>query len=804
MVRVERGNEGFASLQARLISILDTLHTENPKALGKHCYITIRQELLRARLLPPDKVTFQRWFRTACRHSDGTEYSRSQRAIFVQQFNLVGQRWAEERLVPEPLQVANYRRRRPGGVADPRVYQTIRPSEVRRLKEAFLRHLERPPQKASPQEEYWEAFCRLAFALIVWGGMAWPGALTTLASLKWKHLRTAVQGFIRIPRRGVWLRLYIPPLVQAFVLVLGMHLPRRRKFSEPSPEQPILPVSEQADDAANERRRLLRMARIRFNTWLQELCHIAGVRVISLHTLQQAVRPMLAETYGNVLAGAILGLTLYAPVPDGQEDVFDTYREPFTLPAVLPRKATTLSPTPSPQPRVMGEEPENYRLERLIAHLREASRFLATAEPGYRVASAAALEELARELLGASMEDDLSDAFARARERVDTVAFNVAVLAAWLAHLCRDTRLKPLTLIAYRSAGSALIRHFTGVRWDELDTEDVREIAALPISEGSRSRLLTVMGQVAEYLREGLGMKGAVLDRTGVRLCRKLRPVNLISQKDVERLLAHLAAQEREALEEGDEPKTGTRPCAPTQLMHNAFLAVLMAYFFGLRLSEIPRLRLGDVVIYARLPYLRVWRSKRGRSRVVWARYVPPEVISLLRDEWQRRWEATGADPAAPFLDYKGDERSFADTLGKVVNAAIRELGMQGVPEALPVTFHTLRHIYANRLLVLGVSLLEIARSMGHADTDTTTGSYLHAFDYLQRKRLEKIMAAQPKMGLTAAQIGASLGIGRTAVLAALKKLPAASKGDWWDGDRHLYPWKTVVRLLACRQKMEG
>ena len=49
---------------------------------------------------------------------------------------------------------------------------------------------------------------------------------------------------------------------------------------------------------------------------------------------------------------------------------------------------------------------------------------------------------------------------------------------------------------------------------------------------------------------------------------------------------------------------------------------------------------------------------------------------------------------------------------------------------------------------------------------------------------------------MTANQIGASLGIHRTAALAALKKLPDAEREDRMDGDRHLYPWTTVVRVL--------
>ena len=69
---------------------------------------------------------------------------------------------------------------------------------------------------------------------------------------------------------------------------------------------------------------------------------------------------------------------------------------------------------------------------------------------------------------------------------------------------------------------------------------------------------------------------------------------------------------------------------------------------------------------------------------------------------------------------------------------------------------------------------------------------------------LINLLAAQPESGVTAAQIGGLLGIKRTAVLAALKQLPAAEREGWRRGERHIYSWTTVVRLLAWRLRMEG
>ncbi|MFX1412140.1 MAG: hypothetical protein ACFFA6_17505, partial [Promethearchaeota archaeon] len=113
------------------------------------------------------------------------------------------------------------------------------------------------------------------------------------------------------------------------------------------------------------------------NAWLRDLCQAAGVPTITLTTLQQAIRPPLAAVYGNVVAGAILGQTVYVPVPDEQAAMFATYQESFHLPSAGSAPLAPVRPSRSPSPSPAVEPLSNYELEGRIARLQEAMQPLA-------------------------------------------------------------------------------------------------------------------------------------------------------------------------------------------------------------------------------------------------------------------------------------------------------------------------------------------------------------------------------------------------------------------------------------------
>lgn len=787
-------------LRAALLGELEALRSA--RQIGRRTYQSLRRAIGKSKTLPPDETIFDRWFRAVCHRKGGDLYSRSRRADFAQEFRQVAQRWVEAGLVAQPWQVRSPHQRKPAILVDTAVHRKVHLSEIEALWQAFLYDLEHPHDTApSAEEVQWTAFCRAAFALIVRGGMAWHGCMATLADMRWRHLSTAIQGYIHVLRQGIAYRLYVPPAVSVCILALGLHLPRVGKWAAPDPDRPLLP------DPGRSRAALLREARQRFNVYLADLCRRAGIPPITLFDLAEAVRFALVARYGEVVAGAILGSTLYNPLPDEQADLCATYLETCDLPAEPPAPRPAAAPSGDAQPRrttILREsaEPSLCLIADLEECLLDVSAALSSDGPLPRHKIADALESLARDLLaraGAPGKGDLQAVLAACRRRLETERdrkgdlehYNVAVLAGWLAHLCRNTSLRAATLRAYRSAGNTVIYVLADRPLHDLGDDDLADLADLQLEDSTRSRLVGVALALRAFALGQAGEAGnPPLRAEGRRpaIARRPQYVRLIGLADLLRLLAEL----RQAIEQVEAD-------CPAYTPRNAYLAALLMAFFGLRPVDTVRLCLGDVVLEAGQPYLRVRRSKRGGSRVVLARHVPAWALDSLQAEWQRRWSETGGDAAATFLDVMEGEKATLQAVLRAITAALRRLGLREAQDGRPVTPYTLRHVFANRLLALGVPLLEITRSLGHADARITTRNYLHAFDWLQKQRLEAT-TDEPDKGLTAKALGTSLGIGRTAAIAALRK--AGYEGILLPDGRRVYLYRDLVRFVAGRMGM--
>ena len=147
---------------------------------------------------------------------------------------------------------------------------------------------------------------------------------------------------------------------------------------------------------------------------------------------------------------------------------------------------------------------------------------------------------------------------------------------------------------------------------------------------------------------------------------------------------------------------------AATNPKHRMLL--ITAYGAGLRVSELARLKVGD--IDSKRMTIRINQGKGNKDR-----YVPlsPKLLDELRVYWRQvrptDWLFPGRSKDGS-LTSTGIAGIYSDTKAK---AGITSAG--GI--------HTLRHCYATRLLEAGLSLYDIQRRLGHASIRSTV-RYLH------------------------------------------------------------------------------
>jgi integrase len=301
---------------------------------------------------------------------------------------------------------------------------------------------------------------------------------------------------------------------------------------------------------------------------------------------------------------------------------------------------------------------------------------------------------------------------------MDVVNFNVACLCVTLAIWLREKKCAPNTLAVYCSRLSAIATACISCPLHEIDLDWAEELMPFTYSDGTRNIIRIVWKKLARTFREDLGVDVPLIDWRALRLNWRLREMPLIGQRNVEKLLDYLAVQQEAA----------------------AYHAVLLAYFWGLRISEVVKLTLGDVVLNSSQPYLYIQRSKRGRSRLVYTHHVPDSVLHSLLDHWRQQGQSTRNQSARFVVDQNGQPLD-ADTLSAAIINALARLGIR--TNAHNIVFHTLRHDYANRLFVLGVDVREIAKSMGHRSPDTTIRNYFHCFAWEHKRILMEADAEQ-------------------------------------------------------------
>jgi integrase/recombinase XerD len=142
--------------------------------------------------------------------------------------------------------------------------------------------------------------------------------------------------------------------------------------------------------------------------------------------------------------------------------------------------------------------------------------------------------------------------------------------------------------------------------------------------------------------------------------------------------------------------------------------ALTTAYAAGLRVSEVTRLRVGDIVPKARPRHdesgrmlIHVENGKGGKERYV---MLSAQLLGILRTYWRL------ARPAQWLFPGRDADRPIEPT---ALHAACRSArAAAGIGKK--VTVHVLRHSFATHLLESGVDIRVIQVLLGHAHLSTT------------------------------------------------------------------------------------
>ncbi len=147
----------------------------------------------------------------------------------------------------------------------------------------------------------------------------------------------------------------------------------------------------------------------------------------------------------------------------------------------------------------------------------------------------------------------------------------------------------------------------------------------------------------------------------------------------------------------------------------------------GLRLGELLGLQWGDVDLHAKELHVRRQWTRLGE-------YAPPKTQAAIRrvplslDMARYLTEhklvsdhSKDEDPV--FASKSGRPLGHRNATGRGFEPAAKEAGIEGV------SFHSMRHAFASRMIDRGISSTVLAALMGHESSSITERRYIHLFD---------------------------------------------------------------------------
>lgn len=144
------------------------------------------------------------------------------------------------------------------------------------------------------------------------------------------------------------------------------------------------------------------------------------------------------------------------------------------------------------------------------------------------------------------------------------------------------------------------------------------------------------------------------------------------------------------------------------------WMLVHLAMNTGLRISEIASLRLEDVRLNSKPPYIFVRRGKRGKSRDV---YIDRDLTKHLKEfiKQKQTWDQS-IESEAPLFSGRIGKPFSTTALHISFKEAVRAAGLR---ENLSI--HCARHSYATLLYYKTKDLRAVQKQLGHSDLNMTT-----------------------------------------------------------------------------------
>ncbi len=144
------------------------------------------------------------------------------------------------------------------------------------------------------------------------------------------------------------------------------------------------------------------------------------------------------------------------------------------------------------------------------------------------------------------------------------------------------------------------------------------------------------------------------------------------------------------------------------------YMLVDVALFTGLRVSEVADLKIKDLKIKARNPYLIVRNGKGGKKRDV---YLSARLTNHLKEylDYKKKTLKESTDEEDYLFPGRGGGKISPYTLGASFKKAIKEAGL---PEHYSI--HSARHTYATYLLHSTGNLRYVQKQLGHSQISVT------------------------------------------------------------------------------------